>query len=294
MAPPPSKAPYTPRPPAPVIDLVVDRRKNSEPERPSGVIEAHRAASRLTPTMPPPPPSAPPPPSLHSTDSVERTPSGFAAHIDGASIAELVQLECLRGLTRAVRVTADDGLGFLYFDHGQLVHAVCGRLTGEEAALAILSWRSGTARPSDSYYSKPPTINTPWQGLLLTAAQRQDDAARSPMTSEVLSTGPGEETFDLVVEVDVSSDAVLRSVRMDEEGHVLASSGEPEDFADTVAYCLALARLVGDGFGLDEFRGLECMSKEKLLIAYPDGEAVVAVEALPSSDLSLHREKAGT
>ncbi len=294
MAPPPSTKTYPQRPPADVINLIPGPRASAPVPAPAfiGEEDADRSTSRRQATIAPPPGPV-------GVESTPATPSGFAAQIDGASIADLVQLECLRGLTRAVRVTADDGLGFLYFDHGQLVHAVCGKLTGEEAALVILSWQSGTVRPSDSYFSKPPTIDTPWQGLLMAAAQQQDDVARLSQSthlsqSTIIVDRHGEEGFDLMVEENVVSDEVLRCIRMDEEGHILSSTGEPGEFADTTAYCLRLARLIGEGFGLDDFVGLECTSKDRTLIAYTDAGSVVAVEALPDSDISTHRTKAGT
>jgi hypothetical protein len=94
-------------------------------------------------------------------------------------MADLIQLECTRGLTRAVRVMAGTNTGFLYFDQGQLVHAIAGPLRGEDAAREILTWAGGTVRPSDSYWVKPPTIQLSWQALLISAAQAQDESAHT-------------------------------------------------------------------------------------------------------------------
>jgi hypothetical protein len=68
--------------------------------------------------------------------------------------------------------------GVLYFDEGQLVHAETSRLQGEEAALSILCWRGAHLESSAKYWVHPNTIETSWQGLLMKAAQRLDEAGR--------------------------------------------------------------------------------------------------------------------
>ena len=49
---------------------------------------------------------------------------GFRAKLAGVGLWDLVQMECLAGSHLVVLVTGEGGIGYLYFDHGQIVHAV--------------------------------------------------------------------------------------------------------------------------------------------------------------------------
>jgi len=101
--------------------------------------------------------------------------SGFQARIKGANLADLVQMECLAGSRRVVRVTSGDQVGYLFFRSGQLVHALARSLVGEAAALEMLGWDEGTFEPGERDWPARDSIPCNWQSLLLRAAQ-----ARSP------------------------------------------------------------------------------------------------------------------
>lgn len=222
-------------------------------------------------------------------------------------MADLVQLECLRGLTRAVRVSANAEDGILFFDQGQLVHAETRRSSGEDAALEILSWEEGTVEPSERMWLNAPTIETGWQGLLMRAAQRRDEAMSSrfpgppsevppaleqiPSERESGSMWKGAEPLKSS-DVPENSD-ILRSVRLDSEGAVLESTGDVGDFPDAAAYAVRLAQLIGDGLGLEDFVGLECVAPDRIMVTYVNDDEIVAVEARPGADVSEHRKKAG-
>jgi len=73
--------------------------------------------------------------------------SGFRANLHGASLADLVQMECLSGHERVIRISSGTDVGYLFFRGGQIVHAVSRRGIGETAALEILRWNDGTFEP---------------------------------------------------------------------------------------------------------------------------------------------------
>ncbi len=116
--------------------------------------------------------------------------SGFAARLDGASLADLVQIECMRGVRRVIRVTSEGRFGYLYFDQGHVVHATSAGRVGESAALWILSWKAGTFEACEQVWPVRHTIQTPVQSLVLRAAQHEDEARRS-VTVESASTSEG-------------------------------------------------------------------------------------------------------
>jgi hypothetical protein len=183
--------------------------------------------------------------------------------------------------------------GFLYFDQGQLVHAIAGPLRGEDAAREILTWAGGTVRPSDSYWVKPPTIQLSWQALLISAAQAQDESAHTES-----GIAPKLEVADTHRKPEMKAAepeaGIARLVELTVSGEVLRSLGEVGDFADAAAYCAQLAQLVGEGLGLEDFSGLECTSEGKTMLVYETATSIVALEGDPHADaVGVHRKRAG-
>lgn len=219
--------------------------------------------------------------------------SGIITRIEAANLFDFVQLECMRGLTRAVLVSTAQAAGILYFDEGQLVHAETDQLCGEDAAICILGWQSGRIDPSPQVWVNPNTIDISWQGLLMKAAHRLDESERDH-DSRVQKT-PAEKAFSKLEEfVEFRDTSLTRAVRLDSEGEVLTSHGEMKDFADAACYAVRLAELIGEGLGLDHFTGLECVTTKSVMLAYVEDETLVAVEGEHSVDLSAHRKRAGT
>ena len=117
----------------------------------------------------------------------EATPastSGFQAQLEGASLWDLVQMECLARSRIVVEVTGEGGVGYLYFDLGRVVHASTARNRGQAAALEILGWTQGTFQASNrSWPSAAPTIEMSHESLLLHAAKQQDEQAASNLVA---------------------------------------------------------------------------------------------------------------
>jgi hypothetical protein len=86
------------------------------------------------------------------------------------NLLEYVEMYCLASLRGVFRVRSSDGQqGTLWFESGQLVHANVEGETGEDAALKILSWGTGTLTPSSAPFPIHASIETPWQSLVLKA-----------------------------------------------------------------------------------------------------------------------------
>jgi len=252
----------------------------------------------------------PPVPREASATASGTQTSGFQARIKGASLADLIQMECLAGSKLVVRVTSGTKVGYLYFRGGAVVHAVTPTSAGEPAAMEMLAWNGGTFEPADRKWTKD-TIASNWQNLLLRAAQLRDE--RQP-GSVVTLRGDGVDRRAAArtdhapigesIEFDVTplqvaghtfrSEDFQLFFRMNRDGAVVDSHGDTQALADTVAYALQLSRLVGDQLGLEQFVAMECTFKAGrcFLVLEPDGH-VVALEPNASADSTSLRELFG-
>jgi hypothetical protein len=230
--------------------------------------------------------------------------SGFQARIKGASLADLVQMECLAGSRRVVRVTSGDQVGYLFFRAGHLVHALARSLTGEAAALEMLGWDEGTFDPAERDWPARDSITCNWQSLLLRAAQARDEKDAGSVVALHADgrpkTRPSPLPIGESIEFDVTPIKVaghtLRSedfelfLCMNRDGALVASHGSTQDFADIAAYAIRLAQLIGDGLGIERFVAMECAFKEgRCFILVEEGGDVVALKPKAQTDASSLR-----
>jgi hypothetical protein len=252
---------------------------------------------------------------------------GFHAQLDGASLWDLVQMECLARSRLAVEVTGEGGTGYLYFDAGRVVHATTARLRGVPAALEILEWTSGTFRASSrSWPTGAATIDMTHEGLLLHAAQRRDERAASNLVAfpgraaEALEEEVADAIEDVELEeieteevgevemrnqnVDDTPSAPLARVespvdfpvmlRLSTSGTVLRNKGGSEELAEAAAYAHRLVQLTGELLGFEKFVALECTFHAGRCLVFGEGEGdVVVLKPRPDLDLQALRERLG-
>jgi hypothetical protein len=231
--------------------------------------------------------------------------SGFQAKFKGASLADLVQMVCLSGSKAVIQVTSGSKVGHLFFRGGALVHASTPGSAGEPAAMEMLSWNWGPFEPADLEWTRD-TISTSWQGLLMRAAQLQDERIAGSVVSlhadvsdrrapSRPDAAPPEPSFEENVEFEATpldvADPMLRAedfalyVRMSPDGKIVASHGSTQAFAGVIAFAVRLAQLAGEQLGLDGFRAMECTLKEsQYFVVLEDGGGIVVLQ--PCAPLS--------
>jgi hypothetical protein len=233
--------------------------------------------------------------------------SGFKGQIRGASLADLVQMECLAGSRRIVRVASGQNSGFLYIRAGAVVHAVAKGLTGEAAAMEMLKWRDGDFEPVEREWPAKETISAHWQSLLLRAAQVRDESSRSVVVLRpdgTSKTEPLRETGVEWVEVDVTpieaAGHMLRSedfeivLRLSPKGAIVERKGGTEEFADIVAYACRLTEILGHMLGIEPFVAMECSFKSSRCFVILEGSGeVIALKPFPQADFNSMRELFG-
>jgi hypothetical protein len=222
---------------------------------------------------------------------------GFQAHIRGVSLADLVQMECLAGSRRVVRVVSGSNSGYLFFRGGSLVHAIARSAVGEAAALEVLLWNDGSFEPVEREWPMKEGISSTWQSLLLRAAQMRDErhaqtvvSLRGDGRNRPARPPLGESMEFEATPIEVAGH-VLRSedlqlfLRLGADGTIAVNQGASQDFADLVAYACRLSELIGGFLGAEHFVAMECTFKSgRCFIVRESGGDVVALKPRPAAD----------
>lgn len=254
------------------------------------------------------------------SDSNTRPP-GFTGSLEGASLADLVQMECLSGARCVMRVTSGDDIGYLYFDRGRVVHAMSSSNFGEAAALEMLAWTSGNFQPCNAGWPDSESIHSSVQSLVLRAAQARDESGhhnlvqfRRPRTEPM--PRPRDERLPMNKRSEPPTDLELRApesrrpppsipasgvtkvqaaVRLDASGSILSSKGSgTEELAAAAALATRLAGLIGDAFGLEKVVAIESsgLTQRTLIVVEKNGN-LVGLRAPSDTDLASVRERYG-
>ena len=115
----------------------------------------------------------------------------IAGNLEAMDLPTLVQFIVQDGHQAVIRIEQDNRVGKLYFDEGQLCHAVqmtgeTTTLSGEEAVYELLTWRTGRFQVEKEIKPPTTTIQQNWGFLLMEGLRRRDErfGAQLDMTSE--------------------------------------------------------------------------------------------------------------
>jgi hypothetical protein len=249
---------------------------------------------------------------------------GFDGQLRCASLADLIQLQCSNRARVAVSVRSDNREGHLFFDGGQIVHAVAGRLVGEDAVFEVLNWTTGTFGASNEAWPTTPTVMSSWQQVLLVAAQRRDEqqpgfpgvsGARLVAVKPVLSSVPSPPSSRLsdtahhpprptpkdsvpaayfgesLFQDESESESVVCAARFDDSGNLLEMRGPASDLTVLAVYLRRLADLIGESAGQEGFRAFECRTGGTDLVLFVDapGSYVIATTTALSAVRRFYR-----
>ncbi|HKO51595.1 MAG TPA: DUF4388 domain-containing protein [Polyangiaceae bacterium] len=240
---------------------------------------------------------------------------GFRVSLEGATLPDFVQMECLAQSNRVFRITSGHRIGYLFFSQGQMIHALSGDHVGEAAALEILKWRDGSVEPCNVGWPDAPTIHSTWQNLLIISAQARDESGRHKLVSiagnrSAPASASGTLRSDapkFVKREEPSMSAPPSSqsrslslaqfqafVRLDTAGNVVSAKGDAEELAPVAAYAARLAELIGNMLGMEGFSALECsFPKDRVFLHRERSGNLVALKVPADAEVGALRERFG-
>ena len=127
------------------------------------------------------------PQEVETMETVGSSSPGFRGMVQ-LRLSDLIQMVCLARSDLVVQVRSGDRNGSIFVKEGRIYHAETARLNGEEAFFEIFRWEDGHFEALPEGENKPPSIQKPWEHLLLEAVRRRDEG--SP---EGKGPDPGEE-----------------------------------------------------------------------------------------------------
>jgi two-component system, chemotaxis family, protein-glutamate methylesterase/glutaminase len=108
-------------------------------------------------------------------ENIAKTQDGFVGTLRNIQLTDLIQMCCLSPATMAIRVAKGSLEGIIFIKDGEIVHASCDAIQGEEAFYTILGWETGSFETLGSTIIPKISIDKSWQSLLMEAVRRIDE-----------------------------------------------------------------------------------------------------------------------
>jgi DNA-binding response OmpR family regulator len=108
----------------------------------------------------------------------EESSEKFQGTLSDLHLSDIIQLKCMSGATSALEFTGPAGeKARVYFDDGQVRHAVTPGREGVEAFNEIVSWKGGKISEVSGGGTPARTIDLDWQFLLMEAVRKIDETS---------------------------------------------------------------------------------------------------------------------
>ncbi len=191
------------------------------------------------------------------------------------SLANLIQVNCQEMRSARIALTNHGEDGEVYFSDGQVVHAVRGTRSGEEALFGMLMWEDGTFSLETDVHAPETSIRTPWNELLLegmkrvAAWQAEQDAPRNGNGSSGNGHGKGAMNPGTLAQLQ-AIDGVTGVVIAACDGVVLASNvpeGDGEREAAVAVFVGAAANQMSEAMEFEPFtQGVVNLKNRRVLV----------------------------
>lgn len=114
-----------------------------------------------------------------SSEMGEFSEEGFTGTIQNFKLLDVIQMGCLSGSSRTIKVSTSDGQeGIIVLKDGKVVHASYGDMEGEEAFYEIVRWKKGKIEVEEDVPDIR-TITERWETLLLEGIRRSEESSAS-------------------------------------------------------------------------------------------------------------------
>jgi pSer/pThr/pTyr-binding forkhead associated (FHA) protein len=103
-------------------------------------------------------------------------------------LAEILQMCCSGHRSGQITFRAGELSGYVYLQHGRVLHAVCAGVEGEDAVYRMLGWPEGTFALDEGILPHRKTVKLTWEQLLFEGARRADSISQTASSAPVSAT----------------------------------------------------------------------------------------------------------
>ncbi|MEM9444479.1 MAG: DUF4388 domain-containing protein [Verrucomicrobiota bacterium] len=127
--------------------------------------------------------------SIDSENQKDTCDSQFQASLSNLTSVDIIQLKCFSRATQVLQFQSAEGAtGKLYFQRGEILHAVVEDTTGMDAFTTIVRWKGGRVTEIAEPISNKRTLHSDWQSLLLDTVHRIDEDAVASLDHKTVSS----------------------------------------------------------------------------------------------------------
>ena len=214
--------------------------------------------------------------------------SGFQGAVAGLSLTDVIQLKGHNKYTGCITVIYGSSEGVIYFADGEIIHAVQGSETGEEAIYQIIKWPGGSFNIHPEMTSNVCTIHYRTDFLLMEALRRLDEERAGGVDSGA-GAGPSvtpRRTMSKVAARLQEINGVTYAVLLDKEGTPLQdNSSEATSLATKGLFLAKAGNQLGELMGLGDIKAAAVHTREFHLLMYDSKQHYLSIAVKPEFNL---------
>lgn len=213
--------------------------------------------------------------------------NGFQGAVAGLSLTDVIQLKGHNKYTGCITVIYGSSEGVIYFADGEIIHAVQGNDTGEEAIYQIIKWPGGNFNIHPEMTSNVCTIHYRTDFLLMEALRRLDEE-RAGVTA---TGGPGpsvtpRRTMSKVAARLQEINGVTYAVLLDKEGTPLQDTSlEASALATKGLFLAKTSNQLGELMGLGDIKAAAVHTHDFHLLIYDSRQHYLSIAVKPEFNL---------
>jgi predicted regulator of Ras-like GTPase activity (Roadblock/LC7/MglB family) len=214
--------------------------------------------------------------------------SGFQGAVAGLSLTDVIQLKGHNKYTGCITVTYDGSEGVIYFVDGEIIHAVQGNETGEEAIYQIIKWPGGNFNVHPEMTSNVCTIHYRTDFLLLEALRRLDEervGGIDPGSGKSPSANPRRTMSKIAARLH-EINGITYAVLLDKQGTPLQDTSiEATSLAAKGFFLATTGNQLGDLMGLGAIKATAVQTHNFHLLMYDSKQHYLSIAVKPDYNL---------
>ena len=214
--------------------------------------------------------------------------NGFQGAVAGLSLTDVIQLKGHNKYTGCITVNYGSSEGVIYFADGEIIHAVQGNETGEEAIFQIIKWPGGNFNIHPEMTSNTCTIHYRTDFLLMEALRRLDEE-RAGVAPPESGSGPSvtpRRTMSKVAARLQDINGVTYATLLDKEGTPLQDTSlEATALANKGFFLAKTGNQLGELMGLGEIKAAAVHTHDFHILMYDSKQHYLSIAVKPEFNL---------